>query len=89
MVRPSKVITRQLLYHTNVLLCSFLPEKQTGHSKPQTHKPGSNCSQVSQEPGIFCLNQHAADEVGVLSHVSSEPLIHCVVLIHLSKANKS
>lgn len=84
----SRVVTQQPLYHTNGFRCSFSPWRaKTGHAKPKPHKLSSNHSHVSQESCIFRLNQHAADEVGVFSHVGSEPLIHRVVFVHLPKAN--
>lgn len=84
-ISTSTVVTRQPLYHTHEFLCSFSACKaKTDHSK--THKLSSNCSHVSQESCIFRLNQHAADEVGMFSHISSEPLIHRMVFIHLPKA---
>jgi len=73
---------------TQMVFVLFSARKaKTDRSKPKTHKLSGNCSHVSQEPCIFRLNQHAADEVGVFSHVGREPLVHRVVFVHLPKAN--
>lgn len=55
----------------------------TGHQKQRIMEKCNGCSHVSHEAWIFCSNQHTTNKVGVVCHVSSEFLMHCMILIHL------